>query len=227
MASNKKAQILAAVMCASSIFGSYTMVSAETSISNSKNDVSASVATSTTTETINGEKFDTGRITATVNNGNSQTSTITLQGNSLGVNVGYDSSNRSYEGTFTLNSKNLKIDSRNGLRIYDGINTSPTATISKAGAITGTKLTIDGRDTGTGLTVNGAATSSIISRNPGNWDEYTSSQVAYNGVTDTVYASDGITKLASSSVSKSGENGKITLTTNKYNDKYHKIRMLN
>lgn len=223
MASNKKAQILAAVMCASSIFGSYTMVSAETSISNSKNDVSASVATSTTTETINGEKFDTGRITATVNNGNSQTSTITLQGNSLGVNVGYDSSNRSYEGTFTLNSKNLKIDSSNGLRIYDGINTSPTATISKAGAITGTKLTIDGRDTGTGLTVNGAATSSIISRNPGNWDEYTSSQVAYNGVTDTVYASDGITKLASSSVSKSGENGKITLTTNKYNDKEYGV----
>lgn len=33
MASNKKAQILAAVMCASSIFGSYTMVSAESSIS--------------------------------------------------------------------------------------------------------------------------------------------------------------------------------------------------
>lgn len=28
MASNKKAQILAAVMCASSIFGSYTVVSA-------------------------------------------------------------------------------------------------------------------------------------------------------------------------------------------------------
>ena len=203
MARNKKAQILAAVMCASSIFGSYTMVSAETSISNSKNDVSASVATSTTTETINGEKFDTGRITATANNGNSQTSTITLQGNSLGVNVGYDSSNKSYEGTFTLNSKNFKI--------------------SSAGAITGTKLTIDGRDTGTGLTVDGAATSSIISRNPGNWDEYTSSRVAYNGVTDTVYASDGITKLASSSVSKSGENGKITLTTNKYNDKEYGV----
>ena len=202
MASNKKAQILAAVMCASSIFGSYTMVSAETSISNSKDDVSASVATSTTTETINGEKFDTGRITATANNGNSQTSTITLQGNSLGVNVGYNSSNRSYEGTFTLNSKNLKIDSSNGLRIYDGINTSPTATISKAGAITGT-----------GLTVNGANTSTISSINSRNSAQYAKSEVNYStGVKDTV--ANG-TNTTTSTVAYNGVTDTVTNDTSK------------
>lgn len=38
MASNKKAQILAAVMCASSIFGSYTMVSAASATANVDND---------------------------------------------------------------------------------------------------------------------------------------------------------------------------------------------
>lgn len=49
MASNKKAQILAAVMCASSIFGSYTMVSAESSISGNNSSVVAGNGTITAT----------------------------------------------------------------------------------------------------------------------------------------------------------------------------------
>ena len=218
MASNKKAQILAAVMCASSIFGSYTMVSAETSISNSKNDVSASVATSTTTETINGEKFDTGKITATANNGNSQKSTITLQGNSLGVNVGYDSNNRSYEGIFTLNSKNLKIDSNNGLRIYDGTNTSPTATITRAGVITGTGLNItsvNSRDSAQNAksTVSYNQVQDFVT----NGAYKTTSTVAATGVTDSLEKWNGL-ELENKVSSTLNASGLTTTVQSKGND---------
>ena len=89
MASNKKAQILAAVMCASSIFGSYTVVSAASATANVDDD--------------------NGKITATVKDNNSSTSTITLGNstkngtNNLTVDIGKVGS--SYNGTFTLNSK--------------------------------------------------------------------------------------------------------------------------
>ncbi|MDY3874289.1 MAG: YadA-like family protein [Megamonas funiformis] len=169
---------------------------------------------------------DTNGVTLTSNRydtGSKISSSLTIKGDSATLASGsaYVKVDNTV-GNVTLSGKNVKLDS-NGLNIYDGTSTTPTATISKTGAITGkaitgTGLKIDGKNTGTGLTVDGAATSSIISRNPGNWDEYTKSQVAYNGVTDTVYDSDGRTVLASSSISKSGKTGKITLTTNKYDD---------
>ena len=149
MASNKKAQILAAVMCASSIFGSYTVVSAASATANVDND--------------------NGKITATAKNNDNQQSTITLQENNFSVSVGgaATSSLALKDGTFTLNSKNLKIDSNNGLRIYDGTNTSPTATITKAGVITGTGLT-------------------ITSVNSKNQNQNAKSTVSYNQVQDFV-----------------------------------------
>ena len=146
----------------------------------------------------------------------SGSTSVTL--NNTTGNVAITANQKGSQGYVTLSGKNVKLDS-NGLNIYDGTSTTPTATISKTGAITGTGLKIDGKNTGTGLTVDGAATSSTISRNPGNWDEYTKSQVAYNGVTDTVYDSDGRTVLASSNISKSvsgtTESGSVALTANK------------
>lgn len=61
MASNKKAQILAAVMCASSIFGSYTMVSAANTIGldnivSSDKTSSVSAGTNTITATAGASK---------------------------------------------------------------------------------------------------------------------------------------------------------------------------
>ena len=77
MASNKKAQILAAVMCASSIFGSYTVVSAaDTPTKIESTDKNSSV-------TANGST-----ITATAGAQGSQQSTITLGNKSLAINVG-------------------------------------------------------------------------------------------------------------------------------------------
>ena len=96
MASNKKAQILAAVMCASSIFGSYTMVSAESSISGNNSSVVAG----------------NGTITATAENGSNQTSKITLNGNSLSIDLAKN--NNVYDGTFSLNSKYLNVNKYNG-----------------------------------------------------------------------------------------------------------------
>ena len=174
MASNKKAQILAAVMCASSIFGSYTMVSAA--------DATANV-----------DKVN-GKITATAKNNDNQQSTITLQGNNFNVSVGgaATSSLALKDGTFTLNSKNLKIDSNNGLRIYDGTNTSPTATITKAGVITGTGLTIKNGTTtlaslnNSGLIVNGTSNINSTGTNA-NSGKSAKSTVSYSsGVQDTV-----------------------------------------
>ena len=204
--------------------GSTTLASSNISKSVSETTESGSVAL--TANKITTSEGKTTTLTSKLNlTGDSATLTsgsasVTL--NNTTGNVAITANQKGSQGYVTLSGKNVKLDS-NGLNIYDGTSTTPTATISKTGAITGkaitgTGLKIDGKNTGTGLTVDGAATSSIISRNPGNWDEYTKSQVAYNGVTDTVYDSDGRTVLASSSISKSGKTGKITLTTNKYDD---------
>ena len=205
MASNKKAQILAAVMCASSIFGSYTVVSAASATANVDND--------------------NGKITATAKNNDNQQSTITFQGNNFSVSVGgaATSSLALKDGTFTLNSKNLKIDSNNGLRIYDGTNTSPTATITKAGAITGTGLTVkaasdtikpEGNYVESKVTTSGVA--DTIKQ--GGFTRATSN-VTTNSIKDTIYTDSG-TELSSINVFKNTaangiENGKVSLTAKK------------
>ena len=197
MASNKKAQILAAVMCASSIFGSYTVVSAAdtpTKIENTNSSVTAG----------------NGTITATAGAQGSQQSTITLGNKSLAINVGKQTTDGITYGAFTLNSSNLAVNNsglsvkntkgivvgsisntgaitgtgltikngtgttlaslnNNGLNIYDGINTKATATITKAGAITGTGLTVK-------------AVSDTIKPE----GDYVESKVTTSGVADTI-----------------------------------------
>ena len=187
MASNKKAQILAAVMCASSIFGSYTVVSADTptKIENTNSSVTAN---------------DDGTITATAGE-RSQQSTIKLGNNSLAINVGKISGN-SYDGTFTLNSKNLKIDSSNGLRIYGDDANNSIASITKTGVINGT-----------GLAVNGAGRSTISSTNSKSTTQYAKSEVNYStGVKDTV--ANG-TNTTTSTVAYNGVTDTVTNDTSK------------
>ena len=239
MASNKKAQILAAVMCASSIFGSYTMVSAESSISGNNSSVVAG----------------NGTITATAENGSNQTSKITLNGNSLSIDLAKN--NNVYDGTFSLNSKYLNVNkyngtvtvkgttytsdlanngltiknssstlaslNNNGLNIYDGINTKATATITKAGAITGTGLTVkavsdpikpEGDYVESKVTTSGVA--DTIKQ--GGFTRATSN-VTTNSIKDTIYT-DGGTELSSINVFKNTaangiENGKVSLTAKK------------
>ena len=194
MASNKKAQILAAVMCASSIFGSYTVVSAaDTPTKIESTDKNSSV-------TANGST-----ITATAGAQGSQQSTITLGNKSLAINVGKQTTtNGTTYGTFTLNSSNLAVNN-SGLSVKNtkGI---VVGSISNTGAITGTGLTIkngtgttlaslnnnglniyDGINTkatatitGTGLTVK--AVSDTI-KPEGN---YVESKVTTSGVADTI-----------------------------------------
>ena len=138
MASNKKAQILAAVMCASSIFGSYTVVSAaDTPTKIESTDKNSSV-------TANGST-----ITATAGAQGSQQSTITLGNKSLAINVGKQTTtDGTTYGTFTLNSSNLAVNN-SGLSVKNtkGI---VVGSISNTGAITGTGLTIKN---GTGTTL--------------------------------------------------------------------------
>ena len=239
MASNKKAQILAAVMCASSIFGSYTMVSAESSISGNNSSVVAG----------------NGTITATAENGSNQTSKITLNGNSLSIDLAKN--NNVYDGTFSLNSKYLNINkyngtvtvkgttytsdlanngltiknssstlaslNNNGLNIYDGTNTKATATITKAGAITGTGLTVkaasdtikpEGNYVESKVTTSGVA--DTIKQ--GGFTRATSN-VTTNSIKDTIYTDSG-TELSSINVFKNTaangiENGKVSLTAKK------------
>ena len=239
MASNKKAQILAAVMCASSIFGSYTMVSAESSISGNNSSVVAG----------------NGTITATAENGSNQTSKITLNGNSLSIDLAKN--NNVYDGTFSLNSKYLNVNkyngtvtvkgttytsdlanngltiknssstlaslNNNGLNIYDGINTKATATITKAGAITGTGLTVkavsdtikpEGDYVESKVTTSGVA--DTIKQ--GGFTRATSN-VTTNSIKDTIYTDSG-TELSSINVFKNTaangiENGKVSLTAKK------------
>ena len=239
MASNKKAQILAAVMCASSIFGSYTMVSAESSISGNNSSVVAG----------------NGTITATAENGSNQTSKITLNGNSLSIDLAKN--NNVYDGTFSLNSKYLNVNkyngtvtvkgttytsdlanngltiknssstlaslNNNGLNIYDGTNTKATATITKAGAITGTGLTVkaasdtikpEGNYVESKVTTSGVA--DTIKQ--GGFTRATSN-VTTNSIKDTIYTDSG-TELSSINVFKNTaangiENGKVSLTAKK------------
>ena len=239
MASNKKAQILAAVMCASSIFGSYTMVSAESSISGNNSSVVAG----------------NGTITATAENGSNQTSKITLNGNSLSIDLAKN--NNVYDGTFSLNSKYLNVNkyngtvtvkgttytsdlanngltiknssstlaslNNNGLNIYDGTNTKATATITKAGAITGTGLTVkaasdtikpEGNYVESKVTTSGVA--DTIKQ--GGFTRATSN-VTTNSIKDTIYTDSG-TELSSINVFKNIaangiENGKVSLTAKK------------
>ncbi len=138
MASNKKAQILAAVMCASSIFGSYTVVSAaDTPTKIESTDKNSSV-------TANGST-----ITATAGAQGSQQSTITLGNKSLAINVGKQTATDGITyGAFTLNSSNLAVNN-SGLSVKNtkGI---VVGSISNTGAITGTGLTIKN---GTGTTL--------------------------------------------------------------------------
>ena len=138
MASNKKAQILAAVMCASSIFGSYTVVlAADTPTKIESTDKNSSV-------TANGST-----ITATAGAQGSQQSTITLGNKSLAINVGKQTTtDGTTYGTFTLNSSNLAVNN-SGLSVKNtkGI---VVGSISNTGAITGTGLTIKN---GTGTTL--------------------------------------------------------------------------
>jgi len=239
MASNKKAQILAAVMCASSIFGSYTVVSAESSISGNNSSVVAG----------------NGTITATAENGSNQTSKITLNGNSLSIDLAKN--NNVYDGTFSLNSKYLNVNkyngtvtvkgttytsdlanngltiknssstlaslNNNGLNIYDGTNTKATATITKAGAITGTGLTVkavsdpikpEGNYVESKVTTSGVA--DTIKQ--GGFTRATSN-VTTNSIKDTIYTDSG-TELSSINVFKNTaangiENGKVSLTAKK------------
>ena len=239
MASNKKAQILAAVMCASSIFGSYTMVSAESSISGNNSSVVAG----------------NGTITATAENGSNQTSKITLNGNSLSIDLAKN--NNVYDGTFSLNSKYLNVNkyngtvtvkgttytsdlanngltiknssstlaslNNNGLNIYDATNTKATATITKAGAITGTGLTVkaasdtikpEGNYVESKVTTSGVA--DTIKQ--GGFTRATSN-VTTNSIKDTIYTDSG-TELSSINVFKNTaangiENGKVSLTAKK------------
>ena len=138
MASNKKAQILAAVMCASSIFGSYTVVSAaDTPTKIESIDKNSSV-------TANGST-----ITAKVGATGGQQSTITLGNKSLAINVGKQTTTDGITyGAFTLNSSNLAVNN-SGLSVKNtkGI---VVGSISNTGAITGTGLTIKN---GTGTTL--------------------------------------------------------------------------
>ena len=210
MASNKKAQILAAVMCASSIFGSYTVVSAaDTPTKIESTDKNSSV-------TANGST-----ITATAGAQGSQQSTITLGNKSLAINVGKQTTTDGITyGAFTLNSSNLAVNN-SGLSVKNtkGI---VVGSISNTGAITGTGLTIKngtgttlaslnnnglniydgintkatatitkaGAITGTGLTVK--AVSDTIKPE----GDYVESKVTTSGVADTIKQS-GFTRATS------------------------------
>lgn len=233
MTSNKKAQILAAVMCASSIFGSYTVVSAaDTPTKIESTDKNSSV-------TANGST-----ITATAGAQGSQQSTITLGNKSLAINVGKQTTTDGITyGAFTLNSSNLAVNN-SGLSVKNtkGI---VVGSISNTGAITGTGLTIKngtgttlaslnnnglniydgintkatatitkaGAITGTGLTVK--AVSDTIKPE----GDYVESKVTTNSIKDTIYT-DGGTELSSINVFKNTaangiENGKVSLTAKK------------
>lgn len=171
MASNKKAQILAAVMCASSIFGSYTVVSAANTIELDNivsSDKTSSVSAGTNT------------ITATAGASKEQQSTISLKNGSLFISVGKKYGQNVYDGTFTLNSKNLSIASTgltlNNNSLYVKNNNGETVgSITNSGAITGTGLTIK----------DGSSTGVYISK-AGNIK-------AYDGMTITDKSSDGFT----------------------------------
>ena len=211
MASNKKAQILAAVMCASSIFGSYTVVSAaDTPTKIESTDKNSSV-------TANGST-----ITATDGAQGSQQSTITLGNKSLAINVGKQTTTDGITyGAFTLNSSNLAVNN-SGLSVKNtkGI---VVGSISNTGAITGTGLTVkavsdtikpEGDYVESKVTTSGVA--DTIKQ--GGFTRATSN-VTTNSIKDTIYT-DGGTELSSINVFKNTaangiENGKVSLTAKK------------
>ena len=211
MASNKKAQILAAVMCASSIFGSYTVVSAaDTPTKIESTDKNSSV-------TANGST-----ITATAGAQGSQQSTITLGNKSLAINVGKQTTTDGITyGAFTLNSSNLAVNN-SGLSVKNtkGI---VVGSISNTGAITGTGLTVkavsdtikpEGDYVESKVTTSGVA--DTIKQ--GGFTRATSN-VTTNSIKDTIYT-DGGTELSSINVFKNTaangiENGKVSLTAKK------------
>ena len=211
MASNKKAQILAAVMCASSIFGSYTVVSAaDTPTKIESTDKNSSV-------TANGST-----ITATAGAQGSQQSTITLGNKSLAINVGKQTTtDGTTYGTFTLNSSNLAVNN-SGLSVKNtkGI---VVGSISNTGAITGTGLTVkavsdpikpEGNYVESKVTTSGVA--DTIKQ--GGFTRATSN-VTTNSIKDTIYTDSG-TELSSINVFKNTaangiENGKVSLTAKK------------
>ena len=211
MASNKKAQILAAVMCASSIFGSYTVVSAaDTPTKIESTDKNSSV-------TANGST-----ITATAGAQGSQQSTITLGNKSLAINVGKQTTtDGTTYGTFTLNSSNLAVNN-SGLSVKN-IKGIVVGSISNTGAITGTGLTVkavsdpikpEGNYVESKVTTSGVA--DTIKQ--GGFTRATSN-VTTNSIKDTIYTDSG-TELSSINVFKNTaangiENGKVSLTAKK------------
>ena len=213
MASNKKAQILAAVMCASSIFGSYTMVSAaESSISGNNSSVTAG----------------TNTITAKAGANGGQQSTITLGDKSLSIDVGKKTDGSTTYGTFTLNSSNLTVNN-NGLTLNNkslfvkNADGTVVGSISNTGAITGTGLTVkavsdtikpEGNYVESKVTTSGVA--DTIKQ--GGFTRATSN-VTTNSIKDTIYTDSG-TELSSINVFKNTaangiENGKVSLTAKK------------
>ena len=245
MASNKKAQILAAVMCASSIFGSYTVVSAAdtpTKIENTNSSVTAG----------------NGTITATAGAQGSQQSTITLGNKSLAINVGKQTTaDGTTYGTFTLNSSNLAVSgstltmksstssytaglTNTGLTIKNDANktlASLTNTGLSVNNATGTRIagiSSTGAITGTGLTVKAVSdtikpegdyveskvtTSGVADTIKQGGFTRATSNVTINSIKDTIYTDSG-TELSSINVFKNTaangiENGKVSLTAKK------------
>ena len=245
MASNKKAQILAAVMCASSIFGSYTVVSAAdtpTKIENTNSSVTAG----------------NGTITATAGAQGSQQSTITLGNKSLAINVGKQTTaDGTTYGTFTLNSSNLAVSgstltmksstssytaglTNTGLTIKNDANktlASLTNTGLSVNNATGTRIagiSSTGAITGTGLTVKAVSdtikpegdyveskvtTSGVADTIKQGGFTRATSNVTTNSIKDTIYTDSG-TELSSINVFKNTaangiENGKVSLTAKK------------
>ncbi|WP_278847911.1 hypothetical protein, partial [Megamonas hypermegale] len=123
MSKNKTAQILAAVMCASSILGGYTVVSAQ------------SFTQGNSTVNVNDDE-----IKASVQDGNSNKSTtITVGGNSLAIDVGKNEAGAF--GIFEFNSKNLEIKNDVGLVVKDS-GGNYVGGISNSGEIGGKGLTV-------------------------------------------------------------------------------------
>ena len=231
MASNKKAQILAAVMCASSIFGSYTVVSAAdtpTKIENTNSSVTAG----------------NGTITATAGAQGSQQSTNTLGNKSLSIDVGKQKVDGKYTyGTFTLNSSNVAVSgstltmkstansytaalANTGLTIKNG--TTTLASLNNSGLIVNGTSNIN--STGTNAN-SGKSAKSEVNYNTGVKDTVTNdtikgytttAQVLYSGVNNKVVDNNTNNTLAQTSVGlvdrpqDNSKYGNIVLTANKY-----------
>ena len=236
MASNKKAQILAAVMCASSIFGSYTVVSAaDTPTKIESTDKNSSV------------EANNNQIKATAGVSGSQQSTITLGDKSLSIDVGKQkTTDGTTYGAFTLNSSNLAVSgstltmkstsnsytaalANTGLTIKNG--TTTLASLNNSGLIVNGTSNIN--STGTNAN-SGKSAKSTVSYSSGVQDTVTNgtytttSTVAATGITDTVKDVTNNTELSkltlsttnaelksgSASVKVDNATGNVTITAN-------------